>query len=51
MLGSNTLPSIMILTFGLYSLVMGVAHRLPGESIIRFIINGLYISLIPEEMF
>ena len=43
MLGSNTLPSIMTLTFGLYGLVIGVAHCLRGENIIRFIINGLYI--------
>ena len=42
MLGSNALPSIMTLTFGLYGLVMGVAHRLCGENI-SFIINGLYI--------
>ena len=32
---------IVALTYGLYGLVMGVAHRFCGEYI-RFIINGLY---------
>ena len=42
MLGSNTLPSIVTLAFGLHGLVMGVAHRFRRENI-RFIIYGLYI--------